>query len=677
MINFLGEKHCLYRSLYRIIVFFLIFFIVGCKDKQPYLTHSAENNPKTFEQMLAGGDVPEKKQKILEGMQALREREYQAASSIFNELLTHDPTNSGLHSLNALTYQLMAKDGDFKAYDLAEAGYQQAKKFNPENTFAALQLGRVKAEKKDYIGAQEEFADVLLFDPSNQEAFYELASVSYLTGDIRTAQMCIDMVLKKDAKKPEYVRAAALIYAVQGDKKKAQALLSTYKTLEYQPKRKEYLEKRVNEWLGLHDSGNVSLVKTAMPSPPPAVIAESLSSSEDRPALDTSADDPLKPIQPPAHPLTDREKRSLIQTHNPEGMIVVDAVVLRILEEGQTTKGNNILDNFTLTIAPFTKYFAHNAGTAITGANIFPFNNASTSPSTSTGTGGAVPTVIPGVVSSALPNSNKNVSLIAGGISFGSLNYALNIANVSRTHIEIIGRPTLTSHIGKPAEFFSGEELYVALQGSFGGGSITKTPTGSTLRVTPLTIEGDYVTLNVEVIDSFLEQTEEAIAARVATLTPLVFSVNNSHASSTLKMKLGETMMLAGFIERTDVHADSGFPLLKDLPIVQYFFSRDITSSIRVSVMYLITPRIHNDVRKTATAFLEKGGLNARPNLTELESRHKNWWTPRENIIPILRSFGDLYRDYRTGDFMALRWGERPNLEEEFRILSQFLWFGP
>ena len=138
--------------------------LTSCQlERSPNITTGSTNASKKLEQFISGNNKIEQKQAILDGIQALRNGEYDLASRIFNELLTDDPTSSGLHTLNALAYQLRAKKGDFPAYDLAEAGYLQAKKFNPNNIYASLQLGRVKAEKKDYAGAQEEFAEVLLY----------------------------------------------------------------------------------------------------------------------------------------------------------------------------------------------------------------------------------------------------------------------------------------------------------------------------------------------------------------------------------------------------------------------------------------------------------------------------------------------------------------------------------
>jgi len=657
------------KFIYQVVPSFFALSLVACLPQDTALKLTNEKKtPKTIEQGLLGKVNAEQKQEVMRGLAALKARDYDQALKIFNTALNQEPTNSTLHTLSGLAYQMKAKNGDFTNYELAEAGYQQAKKYDTNNIFAALQLGRVKIEKKDYLNAQEEFAEVLLYDPSNKDALYELMSASYLMGDMRTARMSIDQLLKMNSSNPDYLRAGALIYAVQGDKQKASKLLAQYKEKENNPKKQKYVNQRVNDWFHLHETGNIVLTSAADTYPqPPVVTNESGNpavSPSDVASAAAAAVAAVASTQPGGPPPS---VAPLPPAPSPE-VIIVDAVVLRVLEEAQTFKGNNILDNFTLTLSPYNAYSANHAGSQIMGANIFPLNNVSTSSSTGT--------FLPGNVNSVFPDLSHHVSLITSGISFGTLNYALNIANATRQHLEIIGRPTLTSMLGKPAEFFNGSELDIALQGNFGVGTVTKTPTGSTLRVTPLSLEDGYITMDVEIIDSFLEETEASISAKAAALTPLVFSLDLSNVKTTVRVKMGDTIALAGTVERSEINSNSGFPLLKDIPVVQYFFSEEITLSEHQSVLYLITPRGRKEVRKAATEFFENmGNEEARPNLKELEKRHRNWLSPEKNIVPILSSLRPLYHDYRTGDVSPLQWGSPADFDEIWTEDLNFLYY--
>jgi len=185
------------------------------------------------------------------------------------------------------------------------------------------------------------------------------------------------------------------------------------------------------------------------------------------------------------------------------------------------------------------------------------------------------------------------------------------------------------------------------------------------------------VTLDIEIIDSFLEDTEQEIVSRALALAPLVFNLNSSSVKTTVRARLGETIMLAGSIRRFEIHSNTGVPLLKDIPLVQYLFSNDTNSSENATVLYLMTPRSPQDVRETVKKFCltREQEVAKRPNLMELESRHQNWYGPQTNIVPILRSVSPVYHDFRYGDFMPLYWHTSPNYVNELTQASNFLWY--
>lgn len=676
----------IYQQMRKSSAILVLIFLVGCQPQSQEITLEDSKFLKSFDELVNESTNAEQKQQILEGVHALRTNNIERASRIFNNLLTKDPTNSGLHTLNALAYQLRGKRGDVSSFDLAEAGFLQAKKYNPNNVYASLQLGRVKADKKDYVGAQEEFAEVLLYQPQNEEALYELASVSYLIGDVKTARMGIDRLLNAKPNDASYVRAGAIIYAVQGERDKANKLVQDYNRLEKKQKNKLYLTRRVNDWFGLHDSGNIVLASTDQTGGGAKLQAEPSGVSinggqhgdiDDHGMVPTLmvpnvGNRMMSSVTSSADAMGHGKELSPAYADSQSGMVVIDAIILRVIDEGSTSKGQNILENFTLSLAPFSKYYARNAGTPITGASVFPLNNTSTG---ATGTNASTATNIPGLVSSVVPNMSDRVSLVAGGISFGTLNYSLNIANVQNRHIEIIGRPTLTSHVGMSSEFFNGEQLNVALSSTFGGGNINQFPTGLTLRVTPTGIDENFVALNIQFIDSFLKESEQQLINSIIPNSPFLFSTTNSEVKTTVRAKLGDTIVLGGTVGRVDIKSDSGFPFLKDLPGVQYFFSNDQTLSVRTSVLFLLTPRSFGHYRKEMKQYLsEKNEGEKRPNLTELERRHKDWLYSQSNLVPILQTFGPMYQDFRLGDIMNYDWTCPPAFDRQLYNLADFLW---
>lgn len=645
--------------------------VSGCHEDEPNATADA-NAHKKLEQVLSANLDADQRDAILEGVKALKEHDYQKASQVFNSALLEDPQNSALHTLNAMTYQLRAKRGDMGANDLAEAGFTQAKLNNPNNIFACIQLGRVKVDKKDYMAAQEEFAEALLLDPTNEEALYELASASYLMGDMKTASSSVDRLLALDPERMEYSRAGALIYAALGEKGRSDQLLAAYNNGEDDNKKKHFLQQRLRDWQHLHTTGDILLAQADTTNPnfditPADSKLTNVADSTSAPAGAAKKDKASQKKSDPA----DEMPQSVYENFMKDDMVVIDGVVMRVSEEGTTSKGHNILETFNLSIAPYVKMRARDvSGTIGTPTILNSFLQAP----------GNVPTptfnASTGAVSAPAFGPHNKVKVSAHGLSLNTITYNLNIINVSKQFIEVIARPTLTTQIGKPAEFFAGEDIKIAIAGNFGG-NVTQTPVGNTLKVTPISLENGYVTLDIELIGSLVTLTQTQLISLAVANTPIIFTVDRSNVHTTIKVKFGETIMLAGTSERVDFQTTSGVPFLDQIPGIQYLFSNQSTESERKHVMYLITPRSYKANLRETFQYFNKGEEDeiCRPNLNDLERRYKNWFNPHLNHILILKGLGPVYRDFRSGDFLSLEWRQETTLEEQVTQIIEFLWF--
>ncbi|MBX9697578.1 MAG: tetratricopeptide repeat protein, partial [Alphaproteobacteria bacterium] len=207
----------------------LCFGMSGCVSDKQSRENSASGEKMPLREMLAQKKLFANDPELAQGVEKLLEGDYDAANYHFNVALEQKPSNNVAHYLNALSYHLQANDGDSGQYDMASAGYEQALKYNPNNAMAALQLGRVKAAQKDYVSAQEHFAQVLLVEPKNKDALYELANASYLAGDVKHASAAIDQYLRKNKDAPEAYRAAAIIYAAMGQSERSLEFFNHYK----------------------------------------------------------------------------------------------------------------------------------------------------------------------------------------------------------------------------------------------------------------------------------------------------------------------------------------------------------------------------------------------------------------------------------------------------------------
>lgn len=727
--------------------------LLGCQDGDPQSKKSqtVTRSGLTLQQMIAENNTGDQNKEIIKGVEALRSGDYRTATQSFNMVLVDDPLNAGVHALNGYAYHLMGKSGDVSKMDLALAGYQQALNIDPDNTFAAMQLGRIYADKEEFLEAQEHFSKVLLEEPDNDKVFYEMSAVSYKMGDLRSAKASIDQALTLQNAQKDYLRAGAVIYAALGQHKQADVFLKAYLKLETNRKQRNFVKKRVEDWEHLYQTNGVDVpqeftpagkmlltsmtapaggsqgaAKSDLASPPPAKKSDKkdASSSDDTSSSDASGDsgssdasssgdgsDPNAgsssdsgsgsgsgsssgsgsdssgsssdassdddvedvPLMANVPTLAQKIAKSapseikVPQSTTQDGvddMVVIDVVVMRVSENGGTSKGSNILENFTMTLSPFNYFRGRYAQGGMSSGSVVPLNNDTSS---------AI-NIAPSVTSLADNKNGGVANVISQAISFGNVQYSLNIANAQRQFIEVIGRPTLTTKIGKEATFFSGTNFNIALSGQFGG-NVSSTPYGFTLKVTPESLQDDVIDIKVRVDGSSFVQNDSSFVSNSSS-TAETFSILSSNVETNVRLRLGETIILGGIAERTDTSNKTGFPFLMDIPGVQYLFSNETTSLERRSVVYMLTPRSHKRNMKEIRRFFANGGdFGNRPTLTKLEKRHKDWFDPPSAQLFVMEKLWAVYDQFKIGDLKPLRWSDVEGPDSELEVALEFLWY--
>ncbi len=91
-------------------------------------------------------------------------------------------------------------------------------------------------------------------------------------------------------------------------------------------------------------------------------------------------------------------------------------------------------------------------------------------------------------------------------------------------------------------------------------------------------------------------------------------------AESIMSMKSGETIAIGGLIQDQDRKSRSGIPILKDLPLIGYLFSRTNNDKVRTEVVFFVTV-------KEVTESDRQGAAN--PN--QAEKTNKDWPGQKDN----------------------------------------------
>lgn len=97
------------------------------------------------------------------------------------------------------------------------------------------------------------------------------------------------------------------------------------------------------------------------------------------------------------------------------------------------------------------------------------------------------------------------------------------------------------------------------------------------------------------------------------------YQVGTRQATTSLRLRDGETQVLAGLIKDEDTKGISGLPVLADLPVAGRLFGRHTDQRVKSEVVLLITPRvIRNIALPDADVTLLAAGVDASPGAESL-----------------------------------------------------------
>ena len=627
-----------------------------------------------------------------DGIKALQEGRLQDAQSDFNAALKLDIRSSPMQYLNGLTYHLRALREDRSLLPLAEEGYQLAIQFDPTNWQARYQLGLLYLDQRNFPQARTALADAMLYNDRDPAVLYSLAVAAYYAEDPVTAAGALTRLRELTPNDPRVLRASTMVMAALGKPDEAQAMLSRYVATAPPADDARFLARRLKDWEYVHgrvqpasfrpplgDAGKAAgvrpqLAQGAAPNPfapaapNPFGAAPDASQPQPAPAPDQSAQPGVVPGPIPGAPPDQTQPGAVpgpipgappdAAAQQPFGapqpgapvmpvgptdpsqkMVIVDVVIVSSEEDINTAKGVNLLNGLQIL---FGQGITTSAPTAAAFSAAF--------------TGGA-----------------SAAHTITRAITIPAISYSLNIANSGTNRSEILARPSLVATSGVKSEFFSGSNIRAAaVSNTAQSGSIdVDKDIGVKLGVTPQFAENGKVRLQVEAERTFLQNTTSS--------TNFQFQLRTSKTTvnANVVMNLGETLILSGLSEKETDNVRDGVPGLENVPVIQYFFSRQTTRDFNKSVLILLTPRTTEyvfrprDVREREQATMSP----EQRVLSELQSRYTDWFRPYPNWASVFHHLQEnqLYREFRTGDVTLENWETATELKNRLSKLPDFL----
>ena len=602
-----------------------------------------------------------------QGLQAVRAGRYGEASRFFNAALKFEPENAHLHFLNGLSYHLLFAQGHQPNRELAETAYTLALRLAPDHALSAYYLGLIQLEARQYGKAQAAFAHALLLERDDPDVLRSLAMASYYAHDLGLGLWAIDRLEQTQPQDADNLRAAAILYAAAGRKDEAQQRVDRFRAVAGADASVQ-IEKRVRHWQSYHESNRGRLLRTASQTVPlsPALADAPAGAPAAAPpdAAQASAPPPVgadaKPAAsgdilrswsdcpqptPPSNITQSSDSSSDSNSFRDETialpalpspcdrkalprMALLDTAIVSTMENLSANKGINLLDGLRLAL------------------------NVTRATGVTTGTVGTGRTM-------TLHNTDANAGLF----------YSLNIANAGTDWNQVLARPTLVALDRQPSTFFSGTSLGSAVSGTYSS-SLIEHPAGISLSVTPTFVDDETLLLSVKVARSFFIGDNLEMKDRTV-------QKSRNAVSANVLMKMGETLVLSGLTERQLNESKSGVPLLQDIPIVQYLFSRETKNDMTQSVLVMITPRPPVTGANAPASRDAVTDPRQQSSLRELRQQIPATLRPTPTLDLVFLDMDDnrLFREFRSGDIRADDWRRPSQLERTLKQIAGFLYY--
>ncbi len=584
-----------------------------------------------------------------EGIRHLDDGDLERALDAFNKALRIDGGNSSLNFLAGLTYHLMALAGADAKYDLARQGYDRAVRLDASNWIAHYHAGLLELDLRNFRGAQTRFAEALILHPRDPDLLYYMAAASYYAGDLPTAEGVLRKLREVEPDSARVQQASAITLAALNQPNTALDFADRLKTINPAPSTNSHLRDRLTDWTRFHVRNPVLLAQ-GVPSPEPDSDAVTPYRNARSPWADTVTPDPGAPAPAPVTSVQEGgdatgqsdqagdAAQAEAPTPDANQMVIVDVVIIRTEEETTTAKGVNLLSNLTL---QFGSTDLSTAGFSLS--------------DTRTTTGDFTRT-------------------ITRALNIPSITYSLNIANSTDERSEILARPTLTAMNGQASEFFSGVSIKAQTLPSTAGGTgeavSIEEDVGVKLNITPEMLDDGRVKMAVVAERTFLNTPN----AKVTGFTSKI-ETSRTTVNANVTMNYNETLILSGLSEKETELTRDGVPLLQEIPLVQYFFSRQTTTDFNKSVLLLITPRLPEYVYRQPSK--SKNGTPEESAVDEFRARHADWFRSYPNWASVFSHMQDnaLYREFRTGDVVLDRWENNQSLSSRLKRALGFLFY--
>jgi|LauGreDrversion4_2_1035121.scaffolds.fasta_scaffold06988_3 general secretion pathway protein D len=552
----------------------------------------------------------------------IQKNQLSEASSYINKTLENYPNCAALHIAQGFIWEARALLGESNAGKMATVAYQAALTADQSNPAAHYLLGQQYLSQGDSFMAQRHFAQGVMMRPDEHKLLYVLACASYRNGDIKTAYCSIKKALSLCSKNPLYYRTASVIYAASGHFQDSQVAFDCYAKLAGKSSKGDlqHISNRIQYWKGLHANTKISR------------MADNDEGKKDD--KDAAKEDDVPSI-------------------------ILNGYILLVNQSNNQQKGNNVFNAYDQ-----VKNVTNPLSVVLGGST-----------ANSTGRSPLLWWARQQTSTSATPSTTLKGHTFNYNITPSALNYALNIANASRSIATYSSRPTISTLMGKPAAFFAGS----VIQAAPAGGSLVTIDAGDKLEVKPINITEDgLITLDITMTSAAaVGDGGSRVLSQSAISQGLgdqLVQVNSSKISTIVKVYAGQTIIVGGLKTTVKKVADSRFPVLGNIPILQYFFSAVNNNTSEATILYLLSVQLGGQAKTAYTKTPDQSEV-----FKDLQRADPSGFTysgPSTYAL-ILKHLGrmSLVNGCQSGDALVIPESQLEPLSERLSNLSSFFYF--
>ncbi|RZI81546.1 MAG: general secretion pathway protein GspD, partial [Rubrivivax sp.] len=202
--------------------------------------------------------------------------------------------------------------------------------------------------------------------------------------------------------------------------------------------------------------------------------------------------------------------------------------------------------------------------------------------------------------------TRERIALGVGGVTINLRREAGDFSTLANPRIRVKNKEKAKVLVGDKIPVIS----TVTGQAGFVSDNISYLDVGLKLEVEPAVYADDDVGIKVALEVSTLGTAVKTAAGALA------YQIGTRNASTYLRLRNGETQLLAGLISKDERTSASRLPGLGDMPVLGRLFSSTLDNSQRTELVLAITPRVLRNVQRPSASEAEIWiGTEARPGL--------------------------------------------------------------